>query len=106
MLMRIIRTRAKPGKWPEFEREFFDAAPDMQGVRGLRARWILQDLDDREAGFVVGLWDSHADALAFEHAAEHSHLLTQPLPGEFEFHLCEIRSAWIAPERAGEINDH
>lgn len=98
MLMRIIRTRAKPGKWPEFEQQFFDQAPDMQGVSGMRARWILQDLDDREAGFVVVLWDSTADVMAFEHAAERNHLLTHPLPGEFEFHLCEVRSAWIAPE--------
>lgn len=106
MLMRIIRTRAKQGKWPEFERQFFHETPDMQGVPGLRARWILHDLDDREAGFVVGLWDSEADVLAFEHAAERSHLLTQPLPGEFEFHLCEIRSAWVAPDITGGNDDH
>jgi hypothetical protein len=24
-------------------------------------------------------------------------LLTHPIPGDFEFHLCEIRSVWIAP---------
>jgi heme-degrading monooxygenase HmoA len=96
--MRIVRTRAKAGKWPEFERLFFAEAPDVQGVQGLCARWILHDLDDREAGFVVALWDSEADALAFERTVEHSSLLAHPLPGEFEFHLCEICSAWIAPE--------
>jgi heme-degrading monooxygenase HmoA len=96
MLMRIVRTRAKPGKWPKFEREFFTQAPDTHGVRGLRGRWILHDLDDREAGFVVALWDSQADAVAFERAAERSGLLAHPGPGEFEFHMCEIRSAWVA----------
>lgn len=100
MLMRVIRTRAKPGKWPEFEREFFTNAPEMHGVRGLYARWILHDLDDREAGFVVVLWDSEADVLAFEQAAASNPLLAHPLPGDFEFHLCEIRSAWIAPAEA------
>jgi len=98
MLMRIIRTRAKPGKWPQFEQEFFENSPDLQGVPGTRGRWILHDLDDREAGFVVALWDSEVDALAFEQAAERNQLLTNPLPGEFEFHMCEIRCAWIAPD--------
>ena len=96
MLMRIVRTRAKPGKWRQFEQEFFAQAPDMRAVQGLRARWILHDLDDRQAGFVVAVWDSQADALAFERAVERNQLLTQPLPGDFEFHLCEIRSAWVA----------
>lgn len=105
MLMRIIRTRAKPGKWPEFEQQFFDQAPDTQGVPGLRARWVLHDLDDREAGFVVVLWDSKREAIAFEHATERSHLLARALPGEFEFHLCEIRLAWIAPESTSTNRD-
>jgi len=102
MLMRIIRTRAKPGKWPEFEREIFAVAADPQGVPGMRGRWVLHDLDDREAGFVVALWDSAGDALAFEQAAERNQLLTAPLPGEFEFHMCEIRCAWIAPDTASD----
>lgn len=97
MLMRIVRTRAKPGKWPQFEREFFTDHPEMSRVPGLRARWILHDLDDPQAGFVVALWDSEADALAFESATARSPLLAERLPGEFEFHLGEIRSAWVAP---------
>jgi len=110
MLMRIIRTRAKPGKWQEFAQELIEGAPDVHGVPGLLARWILHDLDDHEAGFVVALWRSEADAMNFEYAAERSHHLTHPLPGEFEFHLCEIRSAWIAPDTkasdSGAANDH
>lgn len=105
MLMRVIRTRAKPGKWAEFEREFFSNAPEMHGVQGFCARWILHDLDDREAGFVVVLWNSEADALNFEQAAEGSPLLTHPLPGDFEFHLCEIRSVWIAPPTTAKPTD-
>src|SRR5689334_17577661 len=96
MLMRIVRTRAKPGKRRQFERELFSKSPEVRNVHGLRARWVLHDLDDREAGFVVALWESESDATAFERAAERDRLLTDPLPGEFEFHLCEIRSVWVA----------
>lgn len=104
MLMRIIRTRAKPGLWSQFEREFFEETPDMLDVPGFFGRWILHDLDDREAGFVVALWDSEANALAFEQAQERHQSLTHPLPGEFEFHLCEIRSVWVAPGSADSSN--
>lgn len=99
MLMRIVRTRAKPGMWQQFEHSFFVQTPEWQGVSGLQAIWILHDLDDREAGFVVALWNSEQEALAFEaeRTAERNPLLTDPLPGESEYHLGEIRSAWIAP---------
>lgn len=99
MLMRIVRTRAKPGKWRQFEQGFFVRTPEWRDVPGLRAIWILHDLDDREAGFVVALWNSEQDALAFEdeRTAERNALLTDPLPGESEYHLGEIRSVWIAP---------
>jgi quinol monooxygenase YgiN len=98
MLMRIVRTLTKRGHWAEFEREFFENAPDMHGVPGIRGSWILQDLDDMESGFVVELWDSEEHARAFELSAVTNRLLKPPLPGEFEFHICEIRSAWIAGE--------
>lgn len=100
MLMRIVRTRAKPGKWSQFEQGFFIKTPEWQDVSGLRAIWILHDLDDREAGFVVALWNSETDALAFEaeRTPERNSLLTNPLPGESEYHLGEIRSVWIAPQ--------
>lgn len=102
MLMRIVRSRAKPGKWRQFEQGFFVDAPQWQGVVGLRAIWVNQDLDDREAGFVVAVWDSEADALAFEaeRTPERNPLLTDPLPGESEYHLGEIRSVWIAPHES------
>jgi len=96
MLMRLIRTRAQPGKWPEFEHDFLSHAPDLKHVPGLRARWILHDLDESEAGFLVALWDCEADAVTFEHAVDNNRLLAQPLPGEVEFHLGEVCSAWVA----------
>lgn len=99
--MRIVRARPQPGLWQEFERKLFLEGPDLTGVPGLRMSWILHDLDDQEAGFVVALWDSEASALAFEQDVELNELLGKPLPGEFEFHLCEIRSVrFYGPDSA------
>ncbi len=98
MVMRIVRARAKPGLWSEFEREFFEHPRRIQGIQELRSVWVLQDLDDREAGFVVAIWDSESSARSFEEKVERNELLSNPLPGDFEFHLGEIRSSWVAPD--------
>jgi len=99
MLMRLVRARAKPGRWPQLEQDFRAKQPALKDVQGLRARWLFGDLDDCEAGFVVALWDREADAVAFEQSVESSRLLDHPLPGEFELHTCEIRSVWLATDR-------
>jgi hypothetical protein len=41
----------------------FEKAPNMQGVAGMLGSWVLCDLDSREGGYVVELWESerHAD---------------------------------------------
>jgi hypothetical protein len=75
--------------WSEFEREFFDTPRRIRGVQDLLSVWVLQDLDDREAGFIVAIWTSELSARTFED--------NNPLPGDFEFHLGEIRSSWVAP---------
>jgi heme-degrading monooxygenase HmoA len=97
MLIRIVRARAKPGMWADFEREFFLAGSRRRSAPGLRTLWILHDLDDVESGFVVAFWDGLDSALDFERRAEQSELLDHPLPGDMEFHLCELRSVWIRP---------
>ena len=97
MLMRIVRARAKPGMWSEFEREFFDTPRRIRGVQDLLSVWVLQDLDDREAGFIVAIWTSELSARTFEDNVQRNELLRNPLPGDFEFHLGEIRSSWVAP---------
>jgi len=96
MLMRIIRTRVKPDRWSEFEQAILAHEDNVQSAVGLRARWLVHDLDDRDAGFILVVWDSEADTLAFEHDSSRHKLLTKLLPGEFEFHLGEICSSWIA----------
>ncbi|RQU98678.1 hypothetical protein DF047_36555 [Burkholderia cenocepacia] len=98
MLMRVVRTLARAGKRRQFEREMFEKAPNMQGVAGALGSWVLRDLDSREGGYVVELWESERHAADWERAAVRNRLLREPLPGEFECHTCEIRSAWVAPD--------
>lgn len=97
MLLRVIRTRVEKGRWREFEEGLLADETDVQGISGLRARWLVRDVDDPDAGFIIVVWDSEADTLGFERDSQRHKLLTKPLPGEFEFHLCETRSSWIAP---------
>lgn len=96
MLMRIVRTLARAGKWQQFEHEMFEQAPDMHGVAGALGSWVLRDLDSREGGYVVELWQSRRHAVNWERAAVQNQLLREPRPGEFECHTCDIRSAWMA----------
>jgi len=97
MLMRIVRTLARAGKWQQFEHEMFEKTPDMQGVAGALGSWVLRDLDSQGGGYVVELWESERHAADWERAAVRNRLLREPLPGEFECHTCDIRSAWVAP---------
>lgn len=97
MLMRVVRALARAGKWQQFEREMFEKASNMQGVAGALGSWLLRDLDSQEGGYVVELWESERHAADWERAAIRNRLLREALPGEFEFHTCEIRSVWVAP---------
>lgn len=46
MLMRITRTRTRRSEWPKFECAVLADEPEVRGVAGLRARWLIHDLDD------------------------------------------------------------
>jgi heme-degrading monooxygenase HmoA len=69
MLMRVVRTLARAGQWQQFEREMFEKASNMQGVAGMLGSWVLCDLDSREGGYVVELWESERHAADWARAA-------------------------------------
>lgn len=59
MYMRIVWGRIRPGQWKRYE-EAYKAAlrPGREHIRGLKGRWLVRDLDDRDAGYSVSLWES------------------------------------------------
>jgi heme-degrading monooxygenase HmoA len=36
------------------------------GLKGLRGRWLVQDMNDSDAGFAISLWDSLEDMQAYD----------------------------------------
>jgi heme-degrading monooxygenase HmoA len=97
MRMNITWGRVKEGMWSEYERLFLQSDATSLGLKGLRCRWLLRDLDDADAGFAISLWDS-AEALQ----QFHSNTIVRDLRenqfkylfvNEYSRHECEVRVA-------------
>jgi heme-degrading monooxygenase HmoA len=59
MYMRIIWGKLRPGQWDAYEAAYKDVLrPGSENIRGLKGRWLARDLDDRDAGYSVSLWES------------------------------------------------
>jgi heme-degrading monooxygenase HmoA len=56
MFMRIAWAKVEPGLWNQFEAKYCELA--RAAPPGLRARWLVQDTHDPDAGFLVTLWES------------------------------------------------
>jgi hypothetical protein len=97
VLMRIVRPRVKAGLWGELMRRFIAIRANPEPIRGLRGRWILRDVDDPDACFVLGLWESEEAYEEFLSIPVMQDLIARPLAGDFFAHVCEVRSAWYAP---------
>lgn len=96
MIMRITWGKLHPGKWGEYERAYHATVMGKgRSVKGLRGRWLVQDTEDKDAGFTVSLWDSMADMRAYEQSDFYQkEILTQLQPffvGEFKTHRCEVK---------------
>jgi heme-degrading monooxygenase HmoA len=67
MIMRITWGRIQPGKWDAYEKMYnATVVAKSKSIKGLRGRWLAQDMTDKDAGFAVSLWDSIEDMQAYE----------------------------------------
>ena len=67
MIMRITWGRIHPGKWDEYEKTYnATVVAKSKNIKGLRGRWLAQDMADKDAGYSVSLWDSAEDMQAYE----------------------------------------
>ena len=94
MLMRVIGTRIGAQRWPQFAAQF--RRVHTHSVPGRRARWLLRDLDDADAGFLIILWESEEQERDFIEQVELRGMMQRPIAGEIESHWFEVRSYWCA----------
>lgn len=80
MIMRITWGRVHPGKWNEYEQAYrATVVAKSKNIKGLRERWLVQDLNDKDAGFAVSLWDSMEDMQAYEQTDFYKKEILAPL---------------------------
>jgi quinol monooxygenase YgiN len=105
MLLRMLRAQLEANAWEEFRKTFLSIDTAELSHMGLRARWLLRDLDEPGSVFIVGLWESGA---AVERLLDHVLVRGSKLRtfvNIAESHLCEIRSEWHAHQPAGAANN-
>jgi heme-degrading monooxygenase HmoA len=80
MIMRITWGRVHPGKWSEYEQTYrATVVTKSKNIKGLRERWLVQDLNDKDAGFAVSLWDNMEDMQAYEQSDFYKKEILTPL---------------------------
>jgi heme-degrading monooxygenase HmoA len=97
MLMRIIHGKLKPGSWDAYEAAYKEAVAQAGEIPGLRARWLMRDVDDPDSGYTLSLWESEAALRRYESSKL---LQTTFLPklqpyfsGDYSIKHCEVRVA-------------
>jgi heme-degrading monooxygenase HmoA len=96
MYMRIIWGKIRPGQWERFEQAYKDVLrPGKENIRGLKGRWLVRDINDRDAGYTVSLWDSTAAMDRYE-ASDFFRAKVKPalqpfFVDEFTTTHCEVR---------------
>jgi heme-degrading monooxygenase HmoA len=96
MIMRITWGKLHPGKWSAYEQTYrTTVVAKTKGLKGLRGRWLVQDADDKDAGFAVSLWDSMEDMRAYEQSDFYRREILGALQpffvGEFKTNRCEVK---------------
>ena len=94
MIMRITWGKLQAGTWQDFERAYH-ATVAGKAVKGLRGRWLAQDVNDPNGGFAVSLWDTLEDMQAYEQSAVFKQEI-QPIPpalfvGEYHTYRCDVK---------------
>lgn len=95
MIMRITWGKVHPGKWDEYEQVYRQAVVGQsKGIAGLVARWLVQDVEDHDAGYSVSIWDSAESLKAYEDSDLVQGIQGQLrpfFPGEFRTNRCEVK---------------
>jgi heme-degrading monooxygenase HmoA len=94
MIMRITWGKLRAGSWQDFERTY-NATVAGKEVKGLRGRWLAQDVNDPNGGFAVSLWDTLEDMHAYEQSAVFKQEIQPTLQpffvGEYHTYRCDVK---------------
>jgi heme-degrading monooxygenase HmoA len=94
MIMRITWGKLRAGTWQEFERAYHATVAGKE-VKGLRGRWLAQDVNDPNGGFAVSLWDTLEDMHAYEQSAVFKQEIQPTLQpffvGEYHTYRCDVK---------------
>jgi len=96
MIMRITWGKLHPGTWSEYEQAYnATVVAKSTNMKGLRGRWLAQDVQDHDAGYAVSLWDSLEDMKAYEQSDFFKQEILAPLQpffvGDFKTTYCEVK---------------
>jgi heme-degrading monooxygenase HmoA len=96
MIMRITWGKLHPGTWSAYEQAYnATVVAKSTNIKGLRGRWLAQDVQDPDAGYAVSLWDSLEDMRAYEQSDFFKREIIAPLQpffiGDFKTNYCEVK---------------
>jgi heme-degrading monooxygenase HmoA len=94
MILRIGRGHIKPGTWDAFERVYHDVLVDREQPPGLRARWLVRDVDDEHGGFTVAVWDDADSVSAWLESDDFAVIQEAMRPfyvGDYQVRTCDVR---------------
>jgi len=81
MYMRMVQARIKPGELPKLQAFYKDRViPALQKTQGCRYAGLMLSVHHSEECISLTLWDSSADALAYEKSGTFSNLLEEMRP--------------------------
>ena len=94
MILRITWGKLQAGTWQDFERAYH-ATVAGKAVKGLRGRWLAQDVNDPNGGFAVSLWDTLEDMQTYEQSAVFKQEIQTTLQpffvGEYHTYRCDVK---------------
>lgn len=94
MFIRITWGKLKPGAWDDYEAAFRKVMPQTMGAPGIRGRWLIRDLDEKDAGYSIAMFESERDMRAYTENADVRAAIRQALDpfhtGEYTTKHCEV----------------
>ena len=101
MFIRITWGKLKPGAWKDYEAAFRKVMPQTMRAPGIRGRWLIRDLDEKDAGYSIAMFESERDMRAYTENADVRAAIRQALDpfhtGEYTTKHCEV-SVKLDPE--------